>query len=181
MWVTPGPGSQMIRRLLPAALLVPIVLGWWCGFGFRRGWYGEGMDLAILTLAMILTLVTLVGWTARSINRADAARRMTETQLRNLNEVMNHAHEPMIVREYGGVIRAWNHGAEVLYGWSAAEALGRNKQTLLHTAGYTVEEMDQLLASAGHWEGELMQTTRDGRSIIAVSYTHLTLPTILRV
>ena len=170
MWVTPGPGSQMIRRLLPAALLVPMVLGSLIGFGFRRGWYGEGMDLAILTLVMILTLVTLVGWTARSINRADAARRMTETQLRNLTEVMNHAHEPMIVREYGGVIRAWNRGAEALYGWSAAEVLGQRKQTLLNTAGYTMEELDHLLASVGHWEGELMQTTRDGRSIIVESH-----------
>ena len=90
---------------------------------------------------MMLAFAALVWWTARALNRADAARRETETQLRNQAELMDHAHEPLIVREPGGVIRSWNRGAEALYGWSAAEALGQAQQTLLRTEGHSVEEL----------------------------------------
>jgi len=89
--------------------------------------------------------------------------------MRSLTEVMNHAHEPLIVREPGGVIRVWNRGAESLYGWSAADAMGQNKQTLLRTEGPALEEIDSQLERTGRWEGELIQTTRDGRRVTVES------------
>ena len=170
VFASPGPGAQLTRRLLAAVVVLPVVLGWFIGFGLRMGWYDEGMDIALVTLAMVLTLVGLVGWTAYSLNRSDAARSEIEIQLRQLVELMDHAHEPLIVREPGGVIRAWNRGAERLYGWSAAEALGQRKQSLLHTTGHRIEELDGMLENAGHWEGELVQTTRDGRRVVVASY-----------
>ena len=50
---------------------------------------------------MIVSLAAMVWWTAHALNRADAVRRETETQLRNLAESMDHAYEPLIVREAG--------------------------------------------------------------------------------
>ena len=161
----PGPGGQLLRWLLPVVVALPVVLGRLIKFGVRKNWYGEDVDVALLALTMVLGLVALVGWTARVLNRSDAMRRATEEQLGNLTEVMNQAHEPMIVREPDGTIRVWNHGAELLYGWSAAEALGCRKQVLLQTAGHTMEEIDSFLAGTGHWEGELIQTARNGRQI----------------
>ena len=116
-----------------------------------------------------MSLAALVWWTARALNRADAARRETETQLRNQAEVMDHAHEALIVRELGGVIRSWNRGAETLYGWPAAEALGQRTHVLLRTEGASVAEMDAQLEHTGHWEGELVHTTRDGRRVTVES------------
>jgi len=167
--MTPGPGAQLSRRILPTAIFGPVVVGWLIHTGHMHGVYGEGMDTALFVLISVVTIGTMVLWTAHTLNRADSVRRRTETELRNLTEVMNHAHEPLIVREPGGVIRAWNRGAEALYGWPAADAIGRQKQILLHTDGQTLEEIDLQLENTGHWEGELVQTTRDGRRVTVES------------
>jgi len=164
-----GPAAQLARRLLPVALLVPAFLGWLSSWGLKRGFYGEGMDIALLVLAMMLSLATLVWWTARAVNEADAARREIETQQRNQAELMANAYEPLIVRENGGVILFWNRGAETLYGWPAAEALGKGKQMLFHTEETSLEKMNRQLETTGYWEGELVQTTRDGRRVLVES------------
>jgi len=38
---------------------------------------------------------------------------------------MDQAREALIVRELDGAILSWNRGAEALYGWPAADALGQ--------------------------------------------------------
>ena len=42
--------------------------------------------------------------------------------------------DALIIRDLEDRIEAWNRGAERLYGWSAAEALGKNIQDLRMTA-----------------------------------------------
>ncbi len=164
-----GPAGQMTRRILPVSLLMPPVLGWLVGWGERHGVYGEGMDHAILALAMMLSLLAVVLVTAHALNRIETARRRTETQLRNQDELMQQTREPLIVRELGGTILFWNQGAEALYGLPAAEAIGRSKQQLLRTEGNAVVEVDRKLETTGHWEGEVVHVTRDGRRVVVES------------
>ena len=159
MLAGPGPAALLARRLLPVALLVPAVLGWLVSAWLEHGLYGPGMDIAVLALAMILSLAAMVWWTARALNRADAARREHETQLRNQAEVMDHAHDALIVRELDGVIRSWNRGAEKLYGWTAAEAVGQRIHALLRSEGAPLVERDAQLERTGRWEGELVHTS----------------------
>jgi PAS domain S-box-containing protein len=166
---TPGPAAQLARRLLPVVLLAPAVLGWLVGWGRERGVCGEGMDLAVLALAMMLSLAALVWWTAHVVNRADIARRESETQLRNQAEVMNHAHDALIVRELGGVILFWNHGAEALYGWPADDAIGQRIHVLFRTDPAVVEQSEAALRQNGRWEGELVHTTHDSRRVTVES------------
>src|SRR5262249_19679297 len=57
-----------------------------------------------------------------------------------------------------------------LYGWTTADAVGRNAHELLQTI--FPEPFDQVyekLLRTGRWEGELVHTTRDGPRIVAVS------------
>ena len=168
------PTGAFLRRIadLAGAAMVGgallVLAGWWFGLEpLTRVLPG----LAAMTpnTALCFLLAVMVWWTAHALNRYDALRRNSETQLRHMTEVVNHAHEPIIVRGIGGIIHSWNRGAEVLYGWSAAEALGQRNHILLSTSGHTVEELDRQLESTGRWEGELMQTTRDGLCITVES------------
>lgn len=162
-------GGVLLRRLLPAALLVPFLLGWLIHKGGISGLYDVEINSALFALLMITVLMAMIWWAAHALNRSDTVRCETEARLNNLTEVMNHAHEPLIVREPGGVIHVWNRGAESLFGWPAADALGQSIQILLHTEGPTPEEIDSQLESMGLWEGELIQTTRDGRRVTVES------------
>jgi PAS domain S-box-containing protein len=60
-------------------------------------------------------------------------------------------------------ISYWNRGAERLYGWKLADAVGRNPGELLQTE-LPIPRADILaiLHRDGRWEGELIQTTRYG-------------------
>jgi PAS domain S-box-containing protein len=63
-------------------------------------------------------------------------------------------------------IQYWNKAATQLYEFSAADVVGKDPQQLLHSV-YPVS-LDGILASLcenDHWEGELVQNTRDGRVI----------------
>jgi len=93
--------------------------------------------------------------------------RLSETQFRKRAELLELASEAIIERDIGGEIRFWNAGAESLYGWPREEAVGRDLHDLLKTT-FPVprSRIDEALQNAGQWQGNLTQTTQDGREIV---------------
>ncbi|HEX2049459.1 MAG TPA: PAS domain S-box protein [Actinomycetota bacterium] len=80
------------------------------------------------------------------------------------------AHDAMIVRGVDGVVEMWNRGAEALYGYASAEAIGRVSHELLLTRfPVPLEGIAETLARDGDWVGELEHTTKDGRRVVVES------------
>ena len=78
--------------------------------------------------------------------------------------------DAIILRDMQGVIIFWNHGAEKLFGWTSDEALGKHANTLLHTQlPQPLEVIEAEALRAGHWEGELVHTRRDGTPLVVTS------------
>ncbi len=87
-------------------------------------------------------------------------------KVREQAEWLDAAHDAIFVRTVDGKISYWNAGAERLYGWSKAEALGRAPFDLLKTKfPISLEE----LAQRDRWEGEIEQSKRDGSRIIVAA------------
>jgi PAS domain S-box-containing protein len=83
--------------------------------------------------------------------------------------------EPIYICDFDKDIIEWNQGCELLYGYTRAEAVGRNNHELLRTVyPLPLEEFNALLAAQGEWTGELRQTTKDGREVIVESRKTLT-------
>jgi len=78
--------------------------------------------------------------------------------------------DAILVLDVNRVITYWNRGAERLFGWTQEEAIGKTVQLLLKTV-YPAPLQEIVAASNrdGHWEGELMQTTRDGAQVVVAS------------
>jgi two-component system, cell cycle sensor histidine kinase and response regulator CckA len=71
-----------------------------------------------------------------------------------------------LVRDLDGRVTYWSSGAARLYGYSSAEAVGRNSHQLLHTEfPIPLDEIRSTLESTGRWEGEVVHTAKDGRRI----------------
>lgn len=86
------------------------------------------------------------------------------------SELLQLAHDAIIVRDVNSVILFWNGGAEKTYGWTAAEACGNVTHQFLKTE--FPEPLDQIyetLYGVGSWEGELVHSTRDGKRIVVAS------------
>ncbi len=78
--------------------------------------------------------------------------------------------DAIILRDEQGVIIFWNRGAEKLFGWASDEALGKQAHALLHTQfPQPWEEIKAQVLRAGHWEGELVHTRRDGTPVVVAS------------
>ena len=94
-----------------------------------------------------------------------------ERALRRQAHMIDLSPTATLVRRPDGTITFWSDGAERLYGWTRAEALGRNAGDLLRTeASEPIENIIAKLQTGGIWKGELRQYTRDGRRVIVESH-----------
>jgi diguanylate cyclase (GGDEF)-like protein/PAS domain S-box-containing protein len=111
-----------------------------------------------------VTTVALV----RDITERKAFQRATEEQAR----LLDLANDAIFVRamQPNPTISYWSHGAEVAYGWTAAEAIGCEPRALLKSVyPLPLAEIERLLLESGHWEGELIHHRKDGTACIVAS------------
>ena len=92
------------------------------------------------------------------------------TQLRRQAELLDLAHDAVILRDMEGRIAFWNNGAEDTYGFMREEAIGRFVHTLLQTKFDTpLNDIVDRVNRDGRWEGELIQTCKEGKQVIVHS------------
>jgi PAS domain S-box-containing protein len=68
-------GGLMARRVLPLAILVPVIAGWLRLQGQVAGWYGTEVGLALFAAANVVIFSGVIWLAARTLNRVDAERR----------------------------------------------------------------------------------------------------------
>jgi two-component system, sensor histidine kinase and response regulator len=104
---------------------------------------------------------------ARTVLEQRVEERTKELQEQAL--ILDLANDTVFIRDKENRIIYWNQGAERLYGWSKAEALGKVTHTLFQTEfPDSLDNIEAKIAAHGHWEGELRHTRRDG-SIVTVA------------
>jgi PAS domain S-box-containing protein len=92
------------------------------------------------------------------------------------SELLRLSHDAIFVWRPGGVIEFWNRGAEELYGYSSAEALGHRPAELLASGPLAQRaEIGASLRSAGQWAGELEHRCKDGRRVTVSSRMQMVL------
>jgi len=100
----------------------------------------------------------------------ELALRGNEAYLREQANLLDLAHDAIIVRDLDDQVIFWNRGAEDLYGWERQEALGKVIHTLLQARFPKLREaiQDELI-ERGSWEGELQHRTSAGAWITVAS------------
>jgi PAS domain S-box-containing protein len=128
----------------------------------------DPLDLAALFVFLTTGLVIsrLVSRVRRSLSQVRAANE----ELREQARLLDLTHDCIFVRELAGGILYWNRGAEELYGWKRAEAVGQITHQLLQTVfPVPFEAITDELFQTGRWEGELRHTRRDGTGVVVAS------------
>lgn len=75
-------GGGVARKLLPAAILIPLVLGWLRLRGQLAGIYDIEFGVALFATAMVVAFAIVIGLSTFQLDRIDAERRRSEEALR---------------------------------------------------------------------------------------------------
>jgi PAS domain S-box-containing protein len=97
-------------------------------------------------------------------------RKQTDDAIRRQASLIDLSPDGIIVRTPEGAISFWSEGAQKLYGWTKAEAVGQITHDLLKTRfPEPLNDIVSQVRSTGQWSGELQHTTKDGRNVIVQS------------
>jgi PAS domain S-box-containing protein len=122
-------GGILLRRLLPATLLIPLVLGFLAVQGRNQELYGRATGFGILVLALTLTSAVLLWRSAAHLSRLAAERAAAEHALLNERDfiaaVLDTAGALVCVLDRQGRITRFNRACEAIMGYSPEEVLGR--------------------------------------------------------
>ncbi|HEY5315044.1 MAG TPA: response regulator, partial [Pirellulales bacterium] len=122
-------GGITLRRLLPAALLVPVLLVWLRLLAEQHGWVDRRFSMALFALSNAALFTAIIFWNAGLLHRMDLRNQLAQQALRASEErarnIINAAYDAFVAMSADGQIVDWNPQAEVAFGWSRAEVIGR--------------------------------------------------------
>jgi diguanylate cyclase (GGDEF)-like protein/PAS domain S-box-containing protein len=121
--------------------------------------------------ATINVIGSMVDVTAEK--EAEAERRAAESRNRLQASLLDKAHDAISVSGIDMRITYWNQGAERLFGWTAAEVVGKTKIELSMLDKDDLERTYRQVLREGEWRGEVGKRRKDGRRVPVES--HLTL------
>jgi PAS domain S-box-containing protein len=122
-------GGVMARRLLPAALVIPVLLGALRLAGEMTGIYDAEFGVSLMVMGSIVVFTALIWWNADSLNRMDARHRQAEEKVRaseeKLRALADTAKDAIISADSRGNIIYFNPGAEHIFGSPASRVIGQ--------------------------------------------------------
>ena len=137
-------GGFLVRRLLPAAVVVPIVLGVLRLLGERAGLYGMTVGVAIMIAANVLIVSALILWSARVFDRLEDRNRLSDAALRLAEEkyrsIFDNAAEGIYQTSIEGNLVTANPALARIFGYDSP---GRMTSSVTDVARQLYEDPDQ--------------------------------------
>ncbi len=101
-----------------------------------------------------------------TISRNINDRKQAEEKIREQAALIDISPDAIMVCDLDCHILFWNKGAEQIYGWTAAEILGRNSRELLSEKSLPqLETALQTIQAKGEWQGEFQKVTKSGQEL----------------
>ena len=95
------------------------------------------------------------------------ARKRQEERLAYLAGLLDNTEDGIVAMDERYFLTVWNKGAERLYGWKAAEVVGRhaNEVAVTNLSEEGRAELRRELAEIGRWRGEVAVARKDGTTV----------------
>ena len=128
-------------------------------FEVRHNFEHLGERIMVLNARRLSTRQSLIFLSVDDVTERKKSKEALERQA----ALLDLAHETVIVRTLKGEILFWNRGAEEMYGWTKEDVVGKTTHQLLRTEfPQPFSEIEEALKGIGHWEGELVHSTKAG-------------------
>ena len=122
-----------------------------------------------LVSGQIDAVIDVTNGTPVLLAKAQEALQQGEERFREQAALLDIAHEAIMVKDLDGRILYWNKGAEMTFGWSAAETVGRKAEEFLYDDAVWFHDARTTLLAVGDWKGEQVRHTKDGEDIVVES------------
>jgi PAS domain S-box-containing protein len=155
-------GGLMARRLLPFALIAPMVIGGLSHMAEREGWMAREVGWAVGTLVYLLLLTTLILRSASAHRRTDGER---DAAIAELGDLYDHAPCGYFSLDAEGRYLRINDAALAWLGCTREEVIGRLGPVDFFTADGRAQfrRMFPTFRAEGHLEGVMFDLlSRDG-------------------
>ncbi|MGL4501183.1 MAG: PAS domain S-box protein, partial [Planktothrix sp.] len=192
----PLVGGVMLRRLLPWAIVFPIVLNWLTFQGEKLGWYNAEFGYSLRSIIIVSALSILLWVTAGFLNQIDHQRQQAEVELKKINQtleslvaertesleksqarfagILEIANDAIISVNSTQHITLFNQGAEKIFGYKLEEVLGQPLNLLLPEQFRNIHHQ-HIQKFAQSWgkarrmgeRGEIWGLRRDGTQFLA--------------
>ena len=134
-------GGTMARRLLPAAIVIPLVVGWIFLIGEHLGFYDSTLRLILFAMTNIIIFAVLIWWNAVLLNRSDLQLKQAKAALVRSEEqqdaeekfrgLLEAAPDAIVIVDKDGRIILVNSQTEKLFGYARDEILEQRVEKLV--------------------------------------------------
>lgn len=121
-------GSVLAQKLVPAAIGLPIILGFLRLFGHWRQWFSTEFGVIILVMSIILIILGLTWYITVLLNKRDKTKQLIEKKFELL---LQSAPDAMIISNTKGIIELINNQTEKLFGYTKEEMIGMPVESLV--------------------------------------------------
>jgi len=112
--------------------------------------------------------------TAELTKTSDSLRRQSD-RVKEQTTLLDLVRDGILVRDLYGTILYWSTGAAEMYGWTKEEAVGKISHRLIRSElPMPLKDIEKHVTNTGYWEGEIIQTTKDGSRVAVESRWTLT-------
>jgi PAS domain S-box-containing protein len=163
-WIVPlfsrTPAGTMSRLLLPVVFVVPFLALALHDLIAGTRWFTPEVGLTVIVAVNVFFSAAVVLGTGVILQKRERDRV-------RLTSIVDSSTDAIIGKSSGGLIDSWNTGAERMYGYTAAEAIGRSITMLVPPERH--DEVPLLLERVQRGERvdpfETVRVTKDGRRI----------------
>jgi PAS domain S-box-containing protein len=92
-------------------------------------------------------------------------RQQTEEELRQLAAIVESSHDAIVGRTLDGVVTSWNAAAETLFGYTAAEMIGRPVESLVPEGQEEVAAISDAIERGKRVQFEAVRVRKDGAAV----------------
>jgi PAS domain S-box-containing protein len=171
-----GAAGVLVRQSLPFIVVGAFALSTVRIWIERKGFVDAAFGTALRTVVELIMVTGVLWWAAarvRAHERVQVTERRSADETRaRLAAIVESSEDAIISKDLDGVITSWNQAAERLFGYTAAEAVGR-PITMLIPAERLREEpaiLDRIRAGERVEHFETVRVRRDG-TLLDVSLT----------
>lgn len=160
-------GGRLARRLLPVALLMPLLVAWVRLAGEKAGLYSTEFGLAIMVTAMTLALCTLTYFATAFLNKSDSERQVAHAAehdlARRLQGILARSTSLVFMKDLDGRYVMASHSLEKALSLAPSELIGHtDTEVLPPSVAEALSAGDVTALTQGHASERELELITDG-------------------